>query len=159
MVITEEGPTNKNTEYRAESRKVSGLAQSEQPELGNIVFGHSRGEFHVSRKWEEKFYDLVDAINPDTDGYVENYENSTFRISRYWWGDCTCGMGEDVEVSAHLSTCELVKPNFHYKPTNYQIQWYKYPLRDSWSNYHITIDKFEKMIDDCIESMENDGQE
>ena len=51
--------------------------------------------------------------------------------------------------------CKLVLPNFHYKPTNFQIQWYKYPLRDSYSNKKITLREFKKMIDECINSIKN----
>ncbi|MHA2312807.1 MAG: hypothetical protein ACXADF_15045, partial [Candidatus Thorarchaeota archaeon] len=83
---------------------------TDQPELGNIGFGHSRGEFRVPSDWVYPLYDLFEAINPDEDGYGENCENDTFSTMRYWWGECDCGMGDDIEPLAHLSTCILLKP-------------------------------------------------
>jgi hypothetical protein len=74
---------------------------------------------------------------------------------RYWWGECDCGMGDDIEPLAHLSTCILLKPNFLFKPTGFEISWYKYPLRDSWSNHRIAFDDFRAMIDQCIKSLKN----
>lgn len=34
----------------------------------------------------------------------------------------------------HRDNCEVIQPNFLYKPANLEINWYKYPLRDSYSN-------------------------
>ena len=44
-------------------------------------------------------------------------------------------------------------PNFHYKPTNLKIDWYKYPFRDSHSNQKLIIDIFKEIINKCIESL------
>ena len=129
---------------------------TDMPELGNIAFGHSRGEFRVPREWQDKFFDLVDAIDPNDGCYCQNYENDIFLTMRYWWGDCDCGLGTDIEPLAHLSACSLLKPNFLYKPTGYEISWYKYPLRDSWSNFQITLEQFEDIIAKCVESVRKD---
>jgi hypothetical protein len=59
---------------------------------------------------------------------------------------CTCGRDKKyekwLENNGHTSDCELVKPNFLYKPINFQIKWYKYPLRDSYMNQNITYKEF-----------------
>lgn len=124
----------------------------DQMEIGNIIFGNSRGEYHLPRgKWQDKFWELVEAYNPgDGYGYAPKgspfetdrggYENDTFLVNPYYWGD-----DEEIEE----------EPNFVYKPTGYEIQWYKWPLRDAWANRKITYEEFAVMIDDCKESVKN----
>jgi len=63
-------------------------------ELGNLLFGNSRGTYPIERGegWEKAFDKLCRAIDPKTGGYGENYENDTFSMMTYYWGgDCTCG--------------------------------------------------------------------
>lgn len=203
-------------------------------ELGNMIFGHSRGNFPIKRGigFEEELYRLFDAINPDRDNswreYGENFENDTFMTFPYWWGDCECGFDDKDyewsennqckescfsvrrekfdnelksegislyndnseewkkrmtewalkngftgwegsgghcdcgyneeynkwrETNNHNGNCPIVKPNFKHKPTGFEIQWYKYPLRDSYMNNPITLKDFSKLIDDCILSL------
>jgi len=214
-------------------------------ELGNLVFGNSRGEYPVPRDagWEEELYRLMGALegplpvvsyDPGVD-----YENDTFYMMRYYWGNCTCGWGfvdegherlRSIEHRAdcyqsdwrrinkmetrdepkrlrllkevyeargwstegetwwhgcavrcdcdyqqridavleeyargfgcagHKPDCLLVRDNFHYKPTGFGIQWYKYPLRDAYMNQDITLDEFRGIIDACIASVRTDAQ-
>jgi hypothetical protein len=188
-------------------------------ELGNAIFGHSRGEFHIERGhgWEEELIRLFESYSPRRDNswreYGEEFVNSIFEVHPYWWGECTCGAecpihakGCDivtkwgdwvsarinacsgkpdkhgfaevrfgmfanwekknpapkctcgaennwVEKEEHESSCKLVAPNFWYKPSDFQIQWYKYPLRDSYKNQNINLSDFRKIIDDCIKSL------
>jgi hypothetical protein len=72
---------------------------------------------------------------------------------------CTCGavgrINQFSEEHPHADTCRLIKPNFVFKPTGYEIEWYKYPLRDSYANQQISFDEFEEMIKICIESISN----
>lgn len=209
-------------------------------ELGNLVFGNSRGNFPLKRGigFEEQFERLNSLFEPS--GYVENFENDTFSIFPYYWGDCTCGFddyeftgghlkscyqseldkerqkagarltefgyldfpdnwtGDEKRITedriyekltakyglpmsgcavhctcdyeqrykawlkkidypdGHKSDCLLVKPNFHYKPTDFQIQWYKYPFRDSYLSDEISLSEFSKIIDACINSLKGD---
>jgi hypothetical protein len=63
-------------------------------ELGNWVFGHSRGEFPIPRSegWEVELFRLFDAYAPGEDNsYGPEFENGTFWVTPYYWGDCTCG--------------------------------------------------------------------
>ena len=53
--------------------------------------------------------------------------------------------------------CLLMRPNFYYKPNGFEIQWYKYPLRDSYTNKPITLTEFKQIIDKCIESINNEN--
>ena len=120
------------------------------PELGNLLWGNSRGEFPISRdEWQDKFCELMDALDMDYHCYVPNdcknqtdrggYENDVFLINPYYWG-------EDEEIEK--------EPNFIFKPLGYELQWYKYPLRDTWANMDIAYDKFAEIIDECIDSIE-----
>lgn len=210
-------------------------------ELGNIIFGNSRGEYPIGRDgrgFEEELYRLFDAYSPKRDNswreYGEEFENDVFAVMPYYWGECECGyeereyewceknkhraecyqidyhkIPEGVEFSKqylnrhgaflekyikplykkhgiqvdfadknwwagcavictcdyasrwsefasnnqHAPTCRIVKPNFLYKPTGFEIQWYKYPLRDSYSNQPIEFNEFKKIIDACIASV------
>ena len=43
--------------------------------------------------------------------------------------------------------------NFLYKPTGLEIGWYKYPLRDSYSNMPLMMKDAKEMLNACRESM------
>ena len=113
-------------------------------ELGNLIFGHSRGEFEIERGkgFEEEIDRLFDSFpeNKGKPSYLCNYyfENDVFSTSSYYWGD---------------DEKEAEKPNFLYKPTGLEIRYYKYPLRDAYSNQKLTLKKFKGIIDKCIESI------
>jgi len=77
---------------------------------------------------------------------------------------CTCDYEQRLEAIyqeyakefGHMGCkpeCLLEKPNFHYKPTDYRLKWYKYPLRDSYANKEVTVTEFARMIDHCIASL------
>lgn len=120
-----------------------------QPELGNLLFGNSRGAFPVDREdiqdiWYKAFEGIVDGY-----GYVEEpykygeterggFENDTFLINPYYWG-------EDEEIAA--------EPNFVYKPESITIDWYKYPMRDAYSNTELSKEKAKKIFEACKESV------
>lgn len=126
-------------------------------ELGNLVFGHSRGNYHINRDaWQGPFCKFLERNGFDVYGYREvwrskeysdecYYENDTFIIRPYYWGD-------DEE--------EAALPNFVYKPTGFTISWYKYPMRDAYASMNITDETFFDIIKHCEESMkgeENDA--
>ncbi len=115
-------------------------------ELGNMIFGNSRGEYEVDRGWQDIFITLLDELKMDYHG--EEYENDTFAVFPYYWGDCECP--EDIE---HKPDCLAIKPNFLYKPTGFEIKWYKYPFRDSYMNQNIKRSEFMKIVQACIDSI------
>ena len=73
---------------------------------------------------------------------------------------CTCSYkhkwAKFVAENDHADTCPLVFPNFVHKSSGLTIQWYKYPLRDSYSNVELTLEVFSKIIDDCIKSLKKE---
>jgi len=91
-------------------------------ELGNMVFGNSRGEYRIPRAtgYEEQLARLFDAYSPDRDNswreYGVNFDNGVFSVFPYYWGDCTCGYDE--------AECEWDKDNEH-SSTCYQIDYQK----------------------------------
>jgi len=118
--------------------------------------------------------------------YGVYYENETFFTQPYQWDvGCTCGLQEEIDewydAHPHPSGCAVHYtyyrdkefdrlfgnrehdfyclariPNFLYKPTKLEIEWYKYPLRDSYSNQEITLLQFKEIIDDCIRSVKEE---
>ena len=77
---------------------------------------------------------------------------------------CTCAYIERVEIwqesigypGGHKPKCDLKRPNFLFKPTGLRIEWYKYPLRDAYSNQEITVENFRGIIAQCIKSTGKD---
>lgn len=121
------------------------LASIEDMELGNIMFGNSRGTYQVEPRIEYQnvfqeflFSNGFDGYGFSPDGKRE-FENDTFIIRTYYWG-------EDEAIA------EL--PNFVYKPIGLEIDWYKYPMRDAYSNQDISVDEFKKILDECAKSLQ-----
>lgn len=76
-------------------------------ELGNLVFGHSRGEYEIPREdaFEDPLFELLSLIGDDSGIYGCYFENSVFEVRPYWWGDdCTCGK----EEPKHEPSCDSV---------------------------------------------------
>jgi hypothetical protein len=119
-------------------------------ELGNMIFGNSRGEFPVARGLQEIFGALFEGTGLSP---YQEFESDVFTIFPYWWGEC------DKEIACSkcdkLEECPEHKPNFVYKPTGLEIDWYKYPLRDSYSNQEITKKMLVKIVFDCLKSLED----
>ena len=67
------------------------------------------------------------------------YENETFLINPYYWGD-----EEGI----------IEEPNFIYKPEDIKIWWYKYPFRSSYINKNIQFYDFVDILNRCKESMQ-----
>lgn len=126
-------------------------------ELGNLLFGHSRGQYKVPRGFTENSWEWDDrfaafflkfqmnqygyAINPQY-GYrrgvvVNNRGGITtpvFEVNPYYWGE---------------DEAEMDKPNFLYYPTGFELRWYKYPLRDAYANQVLSFQEFGKILNDC----------
>ena len=129
------------------------------PELGNLLFGNSHGEYPVvpREEMQDVFVDFLDKLGCDMYGIAmydtENkvliypgntkeiktgFGNEVFEIHPYYWGD-------DDEL------CET--PNFIYRPEGLELRWYKYPMRDSYSNIKLTAEKLREICGKCLESL------
>ena len=114
-------------------------------ELGNLMFGNSRGEYAVEprEEYQDVFCDFLESIGCDMRGWSRiiagnKTETDKFIVRPYYWG-------EDED--------EAALPNFVYKPTGLKISWYKYPMRDAYSNQDISIEQFVEILADCAKSM------
>lgn len=166
-------------------------------ELGNMLFGHSRGEFRVDRGLTTVFIEYLEKMNFSSYGTYEGsdhngfaFENDVFRIQPYWWGECECFTDvckcckcppAQAEHACHDADCRLRddetnhenncifadeskmvhkpdcfegKPNFTFKPTGFELSWYKYPFRDSYSSEKLTAKKLVDMMEVCLKSLE-----
>lgn len=112
-------------------------------ELGNLIFGHCSGGYKIPKDWQDTFDTFLEDIGCDAYGHLKDYTCSNklggittdmFEVNPYYWG-------EDEKM--------LNTPNFVFRPTGYEIRWYKYPLRDSYSNFPISFDIFQAMINAC----------
>jgi hypothetical protein len=74
---------------------------------------------------------------------------------------CTCTHDSDYqawrEQNDHAPDCMTVMPNFTHKPSGFTLQWYKYPLRDSYSSAPLTPELMRSMWADCLASMAASG--
>lgn len=118
-------------------------------ELGNLLFGNSRGNFHIEREpAQDHFGRFFDVIGADYCGWADSnsplrqyeidygYDTEIFTLRPYYWG-------EDDAIA--------VLPNFVYKPEAIEIKWYKYPLRDAYSNIPLDETKIKEMLQHCTE--------
>lgn len=67
---------------------------------------------------------------------------------------CTCEYRirhmEYTSTHTHSADCRIIWPNFFFKPTGYMLEFYKYPLRDSYASRDLNPEEFKQMIDQCI---------
>ena len=115
---------------------------------------HER-KFEVSRTLQDYFFKYVlDEADCDYHGiycledvehknYRGGYENDTFCVYPFWWGD-----DDNLE--------EVNKANFIYKPTGLEIEWYKYPFRSSYMNQDLTRDELKHVFEMCYQSIVRD---
>lgn len=128
---------------------------------------------NIQRLFCQKIMDMgfdsdgsYDGLKPD-----EWFENDTFLLRPYNWGDsdCSCGLDDEEaeysfnnnehrDLGFHAIDCYSCADrivNFWYKPTNLKITWYKYPMRSAYSNQNVDVDYINAVLDDCKNSMPN----
>lgn len=62
-------------------------------ELGNMIFGNSRGEIETPT-FVSCGLDAIFFFHPECDYGHKEYETNEFIIFPYYWGDCDCGSDE-----------------------------------------------------------------
>ena len=76
----------------------------------NVNIRNNRGEYPIERMigFEDELVRLFDAYAPDRDNswreYGVEFENETFSVFPYYWGDCTCGF-DDIECPIKHINC------------------------------------------------------
>lgn len=63
-------------------------------------------------------------------------DTECFSLFPYYWGD-----NEEL----------MTVPNFVFKPDKIKIWWYKYCLRDAYSNVELTSEDIKRMLDICTD--------
>ncbi len=108
-----------------------------EPELGNLFFGNSRGEYQLNRSvWRREFMEFRGFWDFLLEG--KEFENEVFILRPYYWG-------ED-ETFREL-------PNFVHKRSGLSLEWYKHPYRDSYSNKKVTLTELKEIIQECVKSL------
>ena len=77
------------------------------------------------------------AFEPDDPHKHYVIDTPLFTLRPFWWGD------DDDDEIGNL-------PNFVYKPWDYQLDWYKYPMRGAYANFALKDDDFALMCDTCV---------
>jgi hypothetical protein len=96
------------------------------PELGQALFGCPTSEFAAPDEWADLLYslgELVEASGADYNPAAntgEVFENGTFKMRAYWWGDENAPESEE--------------PNFLHKPSGLEVRWYKWAGRGTSTN-------------------------
>ncbi len=112
-------------------------------ELGNLILGHSRGKFPIKDRHEylEILQPLFSAL--DCDNYGIKFNNDVFEMNPYCWCEDT-----------NCPQCSLgTQCNLFHKPSGLRLSWYKYALRDSYTNIELDVELFTDIIDDCLRSV------
>jgi len=123
----------------------------------NPVTDREYGAVEVPRGWSEIFAPLLIQFHLDYHGFPDHptdgiyiTETKKFKIHPYYDSDCDCSSKDDDMACEHDDSCSLVQPNFLYKPTNFKLFWYKYPMRGSTMIPGITTEEFMKIVLDCL---------
>jgi len=116
-------------------------------ELGNMLMGHSRGAYPIPDRnmYQDILRPLFDALSADS--YGIHFDNAVFEMHPYCWCD------KDECPQCSLGT----QFNWVFKPTGFQLSWYKYALRDSYTNQVVNPTMFKDMVDTCIASLTHDS--
>lgn len=133
-------------------------------EFGNLMFGHSTmADMHELDRgiYQEAFCKFLDLAGFDFFGcwdreevhkfvckdgiHVGEFDNGVFTILPYVYDF-------DVEHTPEEEE-RLSLPNFSYKPNDYKMEWYKYPLRDAYANKELSLEEFVGMLNKCLDSL------
>jgi hypothetical protein len=95
---------------------------------------------------EGPFRILLEHIAEKTEGKdtsdVPHFSNDFFTIRPYYW--------QDEEE-------EFMEPNFEIPSENFELDWYKYPFRNSYSSEKLTPKRWNDLIQKCIASLNNEN--
>jgi len=97
-------------------------------------------QFSAEGEWAEK--------------YGTNVETPIFSMHRFCWCDSNaCPWCWDEDKNGPQD------PNFHYKPLDFKVWWYKYIGRDMAFNKSISLVECARMLVDCLASIPQNSQE
>lgn len=110
-------------------------------ELGNMIFGNSRGEYHAERgdALLAQFERLAVALGCDT-YFSPGFENDTFAVRPYYWGDCTCGY-----ENSEIKWCD----SHDHSPECYQTEYRNAGLGEYSRDRDLALARDGRVIDLC----------
>ena len=115
----------------------------------------SFGTFPVPQNsdYQRDFLEFLTRSGFDVYGHIDNeklwefwsdddfcFENDTFILRPYYWGD-----RDDIPGL----------PNFVYKPESLEIRWYKYPFRGAFANKKVSEEEFQDILAECEKSLDS----
>ena len=102
-----------------------------------------RLEYDEYRKIQDKIYaGLMDKHNKPREGCAVHCTCYKEAAADKWFSE-----------NDHAKDCLIATPNFTFKPTALEISWYKYPLRDSYSNQEFTREMMHEIMPICVQSL------
>lgn len=119
-------------------------------ELGNAFSAGRPLEFKVDRDLQGAFCELIEQLGFNELGYPAKAMHGWTALPHEGWSDrkfvvrafnsfeCECA------GAAHQLECQRALANFEFMPEGFFLQWYKYPLRDSYSNKPLTREMIER---------------
>lgn len=137
----------------------------------SIKHPHSSACYQTRRRRAQEEYD---AMHGDASDYparmaFERQQSQALcaELDIPWDGGCgsaihcTCDHDRDYqrwrEAHTHDLRCAAVLPSFLYKPEGFALRWYKYPMRDAYTNQPCDLKRFTILIDACISSLASDS--
>ena len=117
-------------------------------EIGHLIFGELDGGYPFPRgdskepfKNDHIFRKFLEDIGCDIYGYCF----APGRFNQFSWRNESGGISTDVfDVSPR---------GFYYRPSDFRLSWYKYALRDAYSNRQISHEEFVSILDGCRKSI------
>ena len=91
--------------------------------------------------------------------YGVNFENDVFMMHEYCWCDqpdcpwCLACVCETEEECLEKCSNKEYAPNFHYKPWDFKVWWYKYIGRGVETNKTLTSEQIQEMLLHCLDSL------
>jgi len=116
---------------------VSDAHCSNEPEMGQILFGQPRQEYECPDEIVTFLRLLGNAVpcnNSPCDNTGERYENVVFELHAYSWDDD-------------------VPQRYNFRWRDVEVSWYKYLGRGTTVNQILTSEYFAKMRDECLASV------
>lgn len=126
-------------------------------ELGNLLFGNSRGDYAVDRRLEEAFVAALNAAGFDDDGHCQTWTSETPIPAPY---------NSEATATPHYVVQPYVRddrdsaticPNFFDRITGLKLRWYKHPLRDSYANYDLNEEMLDSILERFVEECQSLG--
>lgn len=146
-------------------KQMRGVKQKKyKPNFAEIMLRNAHEEYDLGeneRYASEKLYALSEQLgrmNPKAQahgclggewGYGQDFKNDVFEMHPYWWGECTCGAGD--ESDEHKDECKLMLPNF--RCGDIEISWYKYIGRGMTVSRKVSREELREMFRKCFASI------